>query len=425
MNSGAHAVLGVGHAVLGHVERLPVPGETDEEALEATRVDLAILEGRRPGAIGTHVTRAGEEHAGRRAVEGQGVAAVVVHADVVAAVPGPGMAPEAQSVGRLQAPRHDRLDEPPVEGGVADRGHEAIAPRGWIRGLEAGEVLHEAHTGVGLHRLDRSIGRGVGAQLVAGDPDEGQDARLSRPAAQDVGKSRVDPRLVEGGPGVAQVAEDRNDVSRVAGEGRHHFGDEPAPALRQPARVREVVESDHGGQASLPQRLQHLAIAAEGRRVPPSRLGLDPAPLDGQAKGGEPQLGGAVEVFLGAVPPVAGHAAHRSVGGVVARLLPGPEVVVDVHPLVLVGSRGRAPEEAVGETEDPLAQGSTSRRTRPVPGPMRPMAWAAARETSITRPLWLGKRSLMRTTQLFPVESRVTRTRVPKAQSKWAAVRAS
>ena len=52
-------------------------------------------------------------------------------------------------------------------------------------------------------------------------------------------------------------------------------------------------------------------------------------------------------------------------------------------------------------------------------------ALAAPRETSMTRPLWPGKRSLMRTTTLLPVESSVTRTFVPKAQVGWAAVRSS
>ena len=37
----------------------------------------------------------------------------------------------------------------------------------------------------------------------------------------------------------------------------------------------------------------------------------------------------------------------------------------------------------------------------------------------------LGKRSLMRTTTLRPVESSVTRTRVPKANVMWAAVSSS
>ena len=61
-------------------------------------------------------------------------------------------------------------------------------------------------------------------------------------------------------------------------------------------------------------------------------------------------------------------------------------------------------------------QPTISSRTLPVPGPIRPMALAAPRERSIARPLWDGKRSLMRTTTLLPVAGKVTRTRVPKAQ---------
>src|SRR5712692_2376762 len=72
-----------------------------------------------------------------------------------------------------------------------------------------------------------------------------------------------------------------------------------------------------------------------------------------------------------------------------------------------------------------LFQPTTSTRTRPVPGPIRPMARAAAFDTSMTRPLWLGKRSLIRTTMLRWVDSNVTFTRVPKMNVAWAAVRAS
>lgn len=73
----------------------------------------------------------------------------------------------------------------------------------------------------------------------------------------------------------------------------------------------------------------------------------------------------------------------------------------------------------------PVIQPTTSSRTLPVPGPIRPMRLAASRERSIARPLWAGKRSLTRTTTLLPVESSVTFTRVPKAQVGWAAVRSS
>jgi len=51
-----------------------------------------------------------------------------------------------------------------------------------------------------------------------------------------------------------------------------------------------------------------------------------------------------------------------------------------------------------------------------------PMSCAAARERSRTRPRMKGPRSLTRTTTLLPLCLLVTRSRVPKARERWAAV---
>ena len=51
-----------------------------------------------------------------------------------------------------------------------------------------------------------------------------------------------------------------------------------------------------------------------------------------------------------------------------------------------------------------------------------PMSWAAARDRSSTRPRMNGPRSLMRTTTVLPLCLLVTRSFVPKARERWAAV---
>jgi hypothetical protein len=64
----------------------------------------------------------------------------------------------------------------------------------------------------------------VGPELVPGDADERQESGLARPAAEDVGESGVDARLVERRPGVAQIAEDRGDVSRASDQDDRRSG---------------------------------------------------------------------------------------------------------------------------------------------------------------------------------------------------------
>ena len=64
----------------------------------------------------------------------------------------------------------------------------------------------------------------------------------------------------------------------------------------------------------------------------------------------------------------------------------------------------------------------TSRRTSAKPTPVMPRFSAAPSDKSMTRPGLNGPRSLMRTTTLLPVSTRVTRTRVPNGSVRWAAV---
>ena len=64
-------------------------------------------------------------------------------------------------------------------------------------------------------------------------------------------------------------------------------------------------------------------------------------------------------------------------------------------------------------------------RTRAVPVRTIPMRRAAALERSRMRLPWNGPRSLTRTTTLRPLRTLVTRSRVPKGNRRWAAVKAS
>jgi hypothetical protein len=66
----------------------------------------------------------------------------------------------------------------------------------------------------------------------------------------------------------------RDDVA-VAREALDRVVREPAAVLGEPARVREVVERDEGGQPVLGQTLEHVPVVVERGLVEHARRRLD------------------------------------------------------------------------------------------------------------------------------------------------------
>ena len=161
---------------------------------------------------------------------------------------------------------------------------------------------------LGLEFMDDLVGQRVSARKVDHHRQRRVEILLAgREGALHVSAECIDVGFVDRHP-VGDVFLER--LHRFAYEDGEFFGVSlvlPAALFRQPERVGEMVQGDHGRQAAFEQAAQHVAVTLERLLVPTVGRGLDAAPLDRQAVGVLPGLGGAVEVFLPApAPPVAG-----------------------------------------------------------------------------------------------------------------------
>jgi hypothetical protein len=71
------------------------------------------------------------------------------------------------------------------------------------------------------------------------------------------------------------LAERSRDDVAVAPEALDRVVREPAAALGEPARVREVVQRDEGSQPVLGQALEHASVVVERGGIELARRGLD------------------------------------------------------------------------------------------------------------------------------------------------------
>src|SRR5262249_39413173 len=85
---------------------------------------------------------------------------------------------------------------------------------------------------------------------------------------------------------------------------------EKSTFLLEPMGMREMVQADHGLNASREQRLQQFAIALEGLRIPAPLLRLDASPLDRQTQRVQAEVAREIEIALGIRPPVTRPAAR-------------------------------------------------------------------------------------------------------------------
>src|SRR5438128_2196541 len=102
---------------------------------------------------------------------------------------------------------------------------------------------------------------------------------------------------------------------------------QPAAARLQPARVGEMVQRDHRGDAAAPHRLEQFAVALDRAIVEVALAWLDPAPLDREAVGVVAERRRAIQVTFGVAPPATGLAGAVAVPDPAGLLLPVPPLV--------------------------------------------------------------------------------------------------
>ena len=136
----------------------------------------------------------------------------------------------------------------------------------------------------------------------------------------------------------------RHHVPHVPSEVVDGIGVEPSALGRKPQRQRHVVQRDHGLDAVLVARVDHLAVVQQLRFGEAALRRLDAGPFDGEAV--HAQSGGGEHSDVLAVAMVAvGRVSRRFVEVRAFGMLPGPPVARDVVPLDLMRGCGRAPNE--------------------------------------------------------------------------------
>lgn len=138
--------------------------------------------------------------------------------------------------------------------------------------------------------------------------------------------------------------EDRHHVPHVPGEVVDGIGVEPSALGGEPQRQCHVVQRDHGLDAVLVARVDHLAVVQQLRFGEAALRGLDAGPFDGEAVHAQSGVGEHSDVLAVAVVAV-GRVSRRFAEIRAFGMLPGPPVARDVVPFDLVRGRGRAPDE--------------------------------------------------------------------------------
>ena len=286
-------------------------------------------------------------------------------------------------------------DVPSMADGDAQRRREVLpAGEGAFRvlGDRHGAILADEGPQIGLHPNEVIPGRGLGevvlarvlvflhlpfasghgVERLAGDGPPGLDTRVlgqyfpgfpvrfdERGGDVRIGRGqrgghevaafgsatgqRDHVRLVNGAdPG--DVVEDRHHVPHVPGEVVDGIGVEPSALGGEPQRQCHVVQRDHGLDAVLVARVDHLAVVQQLRFGEAALRGLDAGPFDGEAVHAQSGVGEHSDVLAVAVVAV-GRVSRRFAEIRAFGMLPGPPVARDVVSFDLVRGRGRAPDE--------------------------------------------------------------------------------
>ena len=147
------------------------------------------------------------------------------------------------------------------------------------------------------------------------------------------------------------LAQHLDDAACVASKAVNRLWVLPSAFFDQPKRIGKVVQRDHRLDPPLTQVPEHLAIPCQSCVVELTRAGFNSRPLYRDAHCVQPQFGGAVEIGLGVLPPVACPPGLLSILDVALFLLPCVPIVVYVVSLDLVRGGGDAPFKIGREVE--------------------------------------------------------------------------
>ena len=195
--------------------------------------------------------------------------------------------------------------------------------------------LLQHHCRLGIGEMDRLGGDGpLEPVVVAG-----------RPCPGTIGRPRVVVGFVHRLPASDQVAKGLRHVVDVP---RPYLGSvaflQEAAAVGEPTRQREVVQAHPRLYSRLQRGCQDLPVVRDGAIVVPTRLRLDPGPLDREPVVPQAEFGKDAEVLL----EPGGEAVPRARGGRASSPFPIPPVRRGCRSLALGGRGGSAPHEAVG-----------------------------------------------------------------------------
>ena len=366
--------VGVGRAVLGHVQRQPgvLPPQAHQQGAQALGVDGPAHVGVGAGQVrGLHLLgahpRAGAglggpaAHQGRGVVvQAEGVQGLVDDLQVALAHEGPvgDRGGVGEDVGGV-LPGQGRAEEDPVHDPVELA--DSVGVLGAVAlGHEVPQVQGEGDVGArsrGAHRPRReAVGE---VQVVRGGQ---RRRRVGDPGGVDAGRVaevRRAPGLVEGDDHGEAVAQALRDHAGVLPEALGGAPVGPPPDVTEGLGQVPVVQRGGGGDAGVEEGVDEAVVEGQARLVDrPEGVGGDlrgdARPRDREAVGPQAQalhqrdvLRPPVVVVVG---DVAGVAADDLAGGV-AEGVPdrGGAPVLGDRALDLVGGGGRAPHEAGGE----------------------------------------------------------------------------
>src|SRR5262249_8726137 len=189
----------------------------------------------------------------------------------------------------------DKAAQPTVDGRVP-------APR-----FENDVVLRPADTGLALQRMNRPVRGRVCQAEVAGYRGGLKNAASAsgRKLAQEITQGHVHVGFIESGPVVAKIPQRSHSLVGETPEQFDGLGCGETAFGFEPQRIGEVMECHKRPDSTIPQRLEHLAIASQRAAIPASFLRLNLAPLERKPQRIHAQVLGTIKVLLGVAPPVA------------------------------------------------------------------------------------------------------------------------
>ena len=256
-------------------------------------------------------------------------------------------ADEVQHLARLPA---EQVKERLVQHEIAQPRRHPVSHAAWIARHDVRRTVRKSHHGIRPRPMQHGVGRRMRPAHVA------QTARSTpprfrlagRPVAGDVGVLDVDRRLVDRQPESHAAARGRSHAFDVADKQPDAVRARPAATVREPRRIREVMQRDDRFDASAQQRIDDRDVVIQRGLVPLALSRLDAAPLDREAVGVVAQRLGEVEVAL--VEFVMTARLARLVRQAAA-LLEFPPVVPAVAAFHLVAGGRGAPEKAARKPE--------------------------------------------------------------------------